>query len=109
MPSQNPKHNKKPEQTQPMGIRHESLKCNVQDCSEMGAHSLTYSNLEGYTSKLGFKFNVDTAKVKKIELCKKHFKMYKKLKDKDERYTKFKDFGPGGKSPRPDKIQKFME
>ncbi len=107
MPGPNPKHNKPIDQTSPMGVKHEGMKCSVVGCSETGMHSLSIQNIEGYLSKLNLKLNEETSKTKKVILCKKHFKEYKKEKDKDEKYLKIKDFG-NKKSERPPKPDKQM-
>jgi hypothetical protein len=108
MPGPNPKHLKKVEQTKPMGLKHDHEKCNIQNCTEESAHSLSIQNLEGYIEKLGFKFNIDTKKNKRISLCKKHYKEYKKLKDKDDKYQNYRDFG-AIKSNKRDKTHNFLE
>ena len=104
MPGPNPKHNKPIDQTSPMGIKHEGAKCSVTGCSEIGMHSLNIQNIEGYLTKLNLKLTEEATKTKKVVLCKKHFKDYKKEKDKDEKYLKIKDFGKkADRPPKPDK------
>ncbi len=108
MPSSNPKHKKKMTSVQDMGIKKVKISCSVTSCSSEGAHKLAASNLEGYLSKLNWTLNIDKKKSKRASLCKKHYKEYKKLKNKDEKYTKFRDFGHHTK-PTKDKSHSFLE
>ncbi len=100
MPGHNPKHNKKPEQTKPMGVKHEVAKCGVENCNEESAHSLSFQQIDEYISKLNFKFKTDPEKSKHVGLCKHHYKEYKKLKDKDEKLLRVKEFGSKDVSKR---------
>lgn len=93
MGGHNPKHNKKPDQSKPMGLKHEVAKCSIENCNEESAHSLSIQQIEEYSSKLNFKFKTDPEKTKRIGLCKQHFKDYKKVKDKDEKLLRVKEFG----------------
>ncbi|MHA1601648.1 MAG: hypothetical protein ACTSVL_07940 [Promethearchaeota archaeon] len=107
MGSGNPKHKKKITQTKPMGVRQASAKCCVANCSVDGSHGLALSNVEEYSSKLNWTLDLKK-KSKRVYLCKKHYKEYKKLKNKDEKYTKFKDFG-SSKRPGKDKPHYMLE
>ena len=105
MPGPNPKHKKPIDQTNPMGIKHDSVKCSVQGCSEIGMHSLSTQSSMTILNKLNLPVNEETSKTKKVILCKKHFKEYKKEKDKEEKYLKTKNFGDKKleRPPKPDK------
>ena len=107
MPGFNPKHKKPIDQTQPMGVKKAAEKCSVESCSESGMHSMSYQNLEGYLSKVGFKVREEASKTKKVVLCKKHYKIFKKEKYKDEKLLKHKNFGDT-KEYRPPKPPKEM-
>ncbi len=107
MPKANPKHQKRNVSTTPMGTSKAAKKCSVKTCSTDASHNLASSNIEGYTSQLGWSIDIEK-KVRRIALCKKHYKQYKKLKNKDEKYTRFKDFGPS-KGQGKQKSHAFME
>ena len=108
MPSQNPKHRKKITQTKPMGIKSAKETCYVSGCTLEATHHIAQSNLEGYLSKLNWKLKTNNKKTRKVGLCKKHHKLYKKLKDKDEKFSKDRDFGPK-KPPKREKSHNYME
>ncbi len=108
MPSSNPKHRKKVTQSKDMGLKKAQDTCSVSGCSLEGSHHLAASNLEGYMTKLKWTLSTDKKKSKRAALCKKHYKQYKKLKNKDEKYTKFRDFGPKS-APKREKSHNFLE
>jgi hypothetical protein len=94
MPKFNPKHMKKATQEKPMGVKRELDKCMVKGCTEQAEHHIAASNLDNYMGELKWELTVSTdqKKTPRGGLCKKHYKDYKKLVDKDEKYTKIKTF-----------------
>ena len=108
MPSKNPKHLKKLTQTKPMGLKSAKETCYVLGCTLQVTHHIAQSNLEGCLSKLTWKLKQSNKKTRKVGLCKKHNKEYKKLKEKDEKYSKFRDFGPK-RPPKREKSHNYME
>jgi hypothetical protein len=108
MPSSNPKHRKKISTSTKMGVKKTKEKCSVSDCTIEGTHHLAAANLEGYLTKLNWTLKKDGAKSKRIALCKKHYKLYKKLKNKDEKYSQYKNFG-AKRPPKREKSHNFLE
>lgn len=108
MPSSNPKHQKKKSTTKEMGVSRGTESCSISGCTQEGAHHVSTINLEGYMDKLKWSLNIDKKKTKRATLCKKHYKEYKKLKNKDEKFSNFRDFG-SNKKPSRDKSHAFLE
>lgn len=108
MPKFNPKHNKKIDQSVIMGAKAKVSKCSVVGCSQDADHHMSYQNLEGYLTQLGFTLTEESRKTHRVGLCKEHHKPFKKLKDKDEKYTRLKDFSKE-QAPRKDKPHYMLE
>jgi hypothetical protein len=107
MPKANPKHNKRKTLDSDMGVKKGVDRCNVENCSVTASNHLAFSNLEGYLKEL--KWTVVRGKRKtRAALCKKHYKEYKKLKGKEEKYANFKRLD-SHKMPKPEKSHNFLE
>ena len=104
----NPKHRKKISQTAGMGEKKARDKCSVSMCTAVATTHMNMGAIEGMLSQLHWELKKTNKKSRRIGLCKKHNKAYKKIKDKDEKYSKFKNFGPN-KIPKHEKTHAFME
>lgn len=103
MPSANPKHKKKRISPTKMGLKKQGETCFLENCTQMATHHISFRNITEYANKL--KWNIDSKKkVKSVGLCKKHYKEYKKLKDKDSKYAPERNFNPKN-TPKPQKHQ----
>lgn len=94
MPSYNPKH-KKSQSTSPekMGIKRKAETCLVGACGKAAEHHVAFANVSEYAQKLNWTIDRDK-KTRRAALCKKHYREFKKLKKKDEKYQRMRDYGP---------------
>ena len=94
MPSQNPKHQKKREKTpEKISKKKRTDRCFLKDCSKPAKNHVAMSNISKYSDKL--KWPIDKkSKVRRVALCKDHYKEYRKYQKKDEKYTRMRDFNP---------------
>jgi hypothetical protein len=84
-----------------------STTCDITDCKEPVAHSVTKDTVLHQLSELGLTFS--TAKgAKKLALCKKHYKGVTKLKNKEEKMFRPSLFGKNAKTPKNTGLGKGM-
>ena len=97
MPSSNPKHRKVRATPEKMGLKKKAEQCLISGCSNAATHHLALINVTEYATKLHWTID-PKKKTRRAALCKKHYKEYKKQRDKDEKYTKMRDFNPRNSS-----------
>ncbi|MHA1612445.1 MAG: hypothetical protein ACTSYU_10375 [Promethearchaeota archaeon] len=108
MPKMNPKHRKTSNPPPQMGVKKRSEICSLMNCSSAVKQHIAKTNYEKYSDQLKWELKKSARKAKKIGLCKEHYKGYKKLQKKEEKYKQYRDFGPGNK-PKKYKSHAFME
>lgn len=94
MPSYNPKH-KKARDSVPlkMGIKKNTELCIVGSCGKNATHHVALTNVSAYAQKL--KWDIEKQKrARRASLCKNHYREYKKLQKKEEKYQRMRDYGP---------------
>ena len=104
----NPKHRKTSSPLPQMGTKKRSEICSLKNCSSAAKQHIAKINYEKFSEQLKWELKTSARKTKKIGLCKDHYKVYKKLQKKEEKYTQYRDFGPGNK-PKKYKSHAFME
>lgn len=94
MPSYNPKHKKKRDPPPvKMGKKQKAEKCIVGSCGKSATHHVAFSNVSEYAKKLNWSVEKNK-RTRRAALCKNHYREYKKLKKKDEKYQRMRDYGP---------------
>jgi len=92
-PKWNKKHANRHYNRRKMGVSDQSSsKCSVDGCNKKKKRTISINSVSGYISKLGWKLE-DANKRRKVSLCKKHYKEYSKLKKKEEKYKRMRDYG----------------
>ena len=100
MPSKNPKHKKtRPAADPKMGKKKTIDRCFISECNKPATHHEATSNVTKYGEKLNWKID-PKKKSHRAGLCKEHYKEFKKQRNKDEKYTRVRDFNPKN-SPKP--------
>ncbi|WP_457556649.1 hypothetical protein [Candidatus Harpocratesius sp.] len=108
MPKQNPKHRKPITDLPKMGIKKSTGTCGVDKCSNQIKQHVAKANIDKYSSQLKWELKGSVKKTRKIGLCKEHYKQYRKIQKKEEKFTRPRDFGLE-KKPSKYKSNVFLE
>ena len=70
----------------------ESTRCSVKGCNKKKKRTLSRNSVSKVVTKLDWTLDTDK-KARKVSLCKNHYKDYSKVKKKEDKYKKMRDYG----------------